>query len=592
MDEQIPPVTPASVETPQPTHLAKKIIVTTAIIAGLIFAFAVWWMFSGNGKSLAVDILVPEKLQTGIPVEFAVTMNNDSGSDLADAQVNLTLPEGIIFVGVPGEHSVENRRIGNLDAKKLTKEVFNVMAVGAENTVMKVQASVSYIPGALRSRFEKQISKDVVIGEPGITLSIAPPAKVFGGESFDTEVTYKNNSQTNFDNVAIKLAYPSGFSFTSATAAASDSANTTWQLGALPAGSEGKFSVKGFLVGQDNANFEIRATLSSQIGDASYDIASQTASLSIAPSPLSIRINVGDDDNSIFSPGSGLTYRLSYANNTTVGLRDVIVTAKLVGEMFDLRTLKTSGVLRASDNTIVWNAARVPEFANLPPNASGFLEFGITTKSAYPITRLSSKNYTLAVQAAIESPTVPRNVAANRTLGQTSISNKMRGALNIATLGYYRDAIAGIINKGPMPPKVGVATQTTIHWVLRNTSTDVSDIHVRAFLGPNVRYTGISKTNAASTTLEYNERTQELGWSVPRIPATRGILSEPVTMIFQIELTPAIDQLHTSPKLILDTGMSYTDTFTSEPLSGGAASLTTSLPDDATIVNIAKGVQE
>ena len=592
MDEVMPPVNQPFVEQPQPAKLAKKIIITIAVLAGLLFGVAVWWMFSNSGKDLTVDIIAPEKLQVGIPVEIAVALSNDSGSELKDAQVSMTIPEGMIFVGVPGQRSVENHKLGTLQADKLTKDIFKIMAVGPENTVSQVKVSVSYIPGALRSRFEKVLTEDLVVGEPGIELSIAPPTKVFGGEGFNTDISYRNNSATNFDNLQLKLIYPIGFSFNSATMPASDAGNTVWQLGALPAGSEGKFSVKGSLVGQDNANFEIKAVLSSQIDESAYDVAEKSASLSLAPSPLSIRINVGDDDNAVFSPGTNITYRLSYANNTAVGLRDVIVRAKLVGEMFDLRTLRTAGVLRSSDNTIIWNAARVPEFATLPPNASGFLEFNIQTKAAYPITRLSSKNYTVTVQAVIESPTVPRNVAADKTIGQTEITNKMRGALNIALLGYYRDAVSGIVNAGPMPPKVGVPTQMTLHWVLRNTSTDVSDVQIRASLGPNVRYTGVSKSNLASSTLEYNDRTQELSWTIPKIQATRGVLSEPIDMAFQIELTPAIDQLRTSPQLITETKVSYIDAFTGLQQIAGAGPLTTQLPDDATIANINKSVQE
>jgi hypothetical protein len=172
------------------------------------------------------------------------------------------------------------------------------------------------------------------------------------------------------------------------------------------------------------------------------------------------------------------------------------------------------------------------------------------------------------------------------------VTNKLRGALNVATKGYYRDATAGIVNKGDMPPKVGAATQFTLHWVLKNTSTDVEGVRVHAFLGPNVRYTGVFKTNVGSTTPEYNDRTQEIAWSIPNISATRGILSDPLDLTFQVELTPAIDQLHTTPSLIGETQVSYKDLFTGEMLAGKANTLSTQLPDDLTIFNIAKSVNQ
>ncbi len=580
-----PPPSPRAIEPPRRMSLLKKIVIGGIGLGVLLVGLLAWWTLSGSGRSLAVNIVAPEQIQTGIPVSIDITMENSSGSALKDAQISVSLPNGFIFVGIPGKRSVENRRIGDLAANKISKETFLVMALGIEHTVATIQTNVSYVPGALSSRFEKVVSKDVVIGEAGITLNVAPPVKAFGGEEFITEVSYRNVSAAAFDSVQLKITYPPGFTFKSATVAAADSANSIWQLGSLAAGAEQKFSIKGFIVGQDNEQFEIKATMVATIGEGEYDIAEQSATVAMAPSPLSIRVDALPSSAATFSPGDSIHYRLSYANNTTDGLRDVIVRARLTGEMFDLKSLKTDGVLRSSDNTIIWNAARIPAFASLPPNASGNVEFTISTKGQYPITRLSSKNYTLTVHAEIESPTVPRNVAADKTLGVAELISKMRGALNFEALGYYRDTI-GITNSGAYPPKVGQPTQFTIHWVLRNTSTDVEQIRAKAFLGPNVRYTGVSRLTAgASSTFNYNDRTQELTWDVPRMNATRGTLSDPVEAIFQVELTPAIDQVRTSPEIIQRSDLSYKDLFTGEQLSGTARAITIRLPDDPTVIN-------
>jgi hypothetical protein len=596
MDELTPQVPFTS---PSPTDsdvrrpgIIKKILIGSIALAVLIVSVVAWWMLSSSGRGLTVSIVSPESLQTGIPVEISVNMSNDSGSDLKDAQVSLSLPDGLIFVGTPGKRSVENHKVGTLPVNQLTKETFLVMPTTIQNTIVPVKASVSYIPGALSSRFQKDAQKSLVIGEPGIQLNIAPPTKAFGGEEFEIEVKYRNTSQTDFDSTQIAFSFPIGFTFKSSTKAASDSANTIWPIGALPAGGEGGFSIKGYVVGQDNENFAIKATMNATIGEGTYDIGTQTATVTAQPSPLSIQIDLLPSNAATFGLGDSLRYRLNYKNNTQIGLRDVIVRAKLTGEMFDLRTLKSTGVLRASDNTIIWNAARVAQFANLAPGASGFVEFSVQLKIAYPITRLSSKNYSVSVKAEIESPTVPANVAANKTLGIAEVSNKVRGLLNISSIGYYRDAVSGIVNSGVFPPRVGQPTQFTIHWLLRNMSTDVDSVHTRAFLGPNVRYTGIFKSSVASTTFAYNDRTQEVMWDVAQIQATRGILTDPLELTFQVELTPAIDQIQTSPVIIQETGVTYRDVFTGESLSGTAKPVTTRLPDDATIGGSDRSVQE
>lgn len=587
------PLEPTPLGPTEPhSSIMKKVLIFGGLVVALLLGVFLWWLFAASGQSLAISIAAPDRVQTGVPVEIAVNMNNDSGTDLKDAQVSLSLPENFIFVGVPGKRSVENKMIGTLAERKLTKATFLVMATGGENSIAEIRAAVSYVPGALSSRFEKRMSASVVVGEQGLELSVAPPTKAFGGEEFTTEIHYKNVSAVDFYGVTLKMLYPPGFSFKSATQAPRDMTNTAWELGSLPAGGEGQFSIKGYILGQDNENFNLEALISAAIGEASYDIARQTGTVNLAPAPLSIRIEPTIGRDAVFGAGQTIRYKAQYTNNTSIALRDVIIQAKLIGEMIDLRKVDSLGVLRASDATIVWNASRVPELANLPPGFSGSIDFGITLKPDFPITRLSSKNYSVSVKSQIESPTVPANVASNKTIGISEVSNKIRGNLIGAAGGYYRDIASGIANKGNLPPRVGQMTQFTIHWSLRNTSTDVEDVVLRAFLGPNVAYTGVSKTTVASTTLEYNDRTQEVVWRIPKIAATRGVLSDPPQMIFQVALTPAQNQLGNYADLIGETALSYKDSFTQEVREARLKTVTTRVPEDLTVANMDRVVRE
>ena len=364
------------------------------------------------------------------------------------------MPDGFIFIGVPGRRTVEIRTIGAIEVGKITKEVFTIMAAGSENTLTELTAGVSYLPGSLSSRFEKKVSKGIVVGGSGVELGITPPTKVFSGEQFTIEIQYRNISSVAIDSAQLKLEYPSSFAFVSSTSASSDQSHTAWEIGQLAPGATGTVNIIGYLAGRDNENFEIKGTVLSAIGEANCQVATQSASISMQPSPLAIGIElVGTNpSSSTVGIGANLQYRLHFANHTAISLRDVILRAKLSGELFDLRSIKTDGVLRSGDNTIVWNAARVPAFSSLPANASGVLEFSVQLKPSFPITRLSSKNYTLGLHAEIESPTVPRNVAATKTLGIADYTTRVRGALLVETLGFYRDLAADITNAGNLPP--------------------------------------------------------------------------------------------------------------------------------------------
>ncbi len=176
-------------------------------------------------------------------------------------------------------------------------------------------------------------------------------------------------------------------------------------------------------------------------------------------------------------------------------------------------------------------------------------------------------------------------------MGIGEITTKMRGALGFIATGLYRDAESGIVNLGELPPRVGQKTQFTIHWILKNTATDVTNINLKTFLGPNTRYTGIYKSSTGVAPL-YNDRTQEFSWAVQSMVATKGIISAPVELIFQVELTPALDQVGDYPQLVGPVSGAYTDAFTNETRELRDEQITVLLPDDKSTIQVDRRVKE
>jgi len=130
--------------------------------------------------------------------------------------------------------------------------------------------------------------------------------------------------------------------------------------------------------------------------------------------------------------------------------------------------------------------------------------------------------------------------------------------------------------------KVGQPTDFTIHWLIHNYSTDVSSVQVKAFLGGNVKMTAMVKSNSATMPI-YNDRTQEVVWTIDRISATRGVLNAPLEAIFQIEATPSINQAGAAMDLVGETSLTATDEFTGEALSSKALKINSAGLSDPTV---------
>lgn len=564
------------------TRVGRPILWTAVAISLLIIGvggFYIYQTLSSQGITLSVE--APDQILIGEPFRLSVIVRNDSNSVLGDASLALNLPSGTAIFGEAPGKVIERKDLGNVGIGGINRQDFNLIILDGENTVKNFDVSLFYSPTAISAAFEKKTRKNIAVGKPAISFNILSPNRVFSGENFEITLTYANDTEIDFEDLNIRVDFPPNFSFKTSNLRPA-AGNNFWDLGDLRKNSEGRIIIQGNVIGPDQSFFDLSSTLSVSFAGRRYNIAEKEVRLSIAPSPLALSIFVNDSKDYIAKPGDFLNYSISYQNNTDVGLRDVILRLDLAGEMFDFSRISTTGFTSSLNRTVIWNAANVPDFRLLPPGARGRVRLSILLKPSYPIARLNDKNFLLKVKGQIESPTVPTLIGAEKTIGIASLETKVGGRMDIDAKAFFRDAASGILNAGPWPPKVDVPTQYTIHWEIRNFSTDVSDVEVRAFLMGGVRWTGSVQSNIDSVP-EYNERTQEIIWKIPRIPATRGVISEPIKAIFQVEATPSLVYVGQYMPLLSETVIRGLDEFTQIEITDTDFDLSTDLPDDVTV---------
>ncbi len=555
------------------------LFVVLFVIGGSLITYL--WYQARQAGGVEVVVNAPDSAQIGVPFTAKVSISNTGSGVAQETSLSISLPDGMVFMTEPASKRVINKSLGSLGKGTVTNQEFRIMPVSGENNLVQLRAALSYVPTNLGSRFEKQASKDISIGESGISLDLALPQKVFAGETFEIRVDYENKADTDFYDLVLGFEYPRGFTFISSTLTP-DEGTTNWRLGDLRAGSKGSFTIKGSMSGPDNAFFDFMVGVNTSFLGKAYLVNQKTASLSLSPSPLSLVATVERAVDYVATPGDLLSYTLTYRNNTDVGLKDVIITAKLIGDMFDMSEIDSDeGVYRSSDASIQWNAARVPDLNVIRPGESGSVSFSAKVKSDYPIKRISDKHFVLKMLAEIESPTVPPKVSSGRTIGSVALETKVKGMLRPAVDAFFKDD-SGITNSGPLPLRVGQPTTFTMHWVVRNEATDMDEVTLKTFLGPHVRYTGkYFATNGVAP--QYNERTQEFVWIAGKINATKGIIDEPVRLVFQVEITPSSNQINQFPTLIGETTVNAMDLFVDASYFDKIYPFTTILISDPTL---------
>lgn len=551
-----------------------------------VSVFYIYQYFSAD-KEILLFVQSPQNVLRGIPFEINVSFNNDSKNSLKDVELSLFLPEGTAVLGDDKNKRILNKDMGNLASGEVFQEKIPVMIFGEAEAVKNFNVSVSY-SSSLSARFEKTKDLEIIAKEAGVKLDLTAPEKVLNNEEFEIYVDYANISEENFADVNINIDFPSNFVLKESDPVLM--ANS-FKIANLTKEQNGKIFIVGKIIGTEQSFFDIKTKIEINNSNQNYLISEKIASIYIAPSPLSLKILLNDGINYISRSGDRLKYRLIYANNTDVNLTDTIIKAKLSGEMFDFASLKTNGAYDSKNNILSWNAAAIPDLASLSSGATGAVEFEISTKNEYPIKKISSKDFVLKIEADISSPTVPYYVAADKTIGISSLQTKVAGRIEIEFLAYFNDQISGFVNKGSLPPKVNQPINFTIYWRIKNYSNDVKDIKVQAFLEPGVKLVDEPKANITSLP-QYNERTGEITWLIDKISATKGIVGKPVEAIFQIEVIPNITQINKEVPLIGQSAITAFDEFVNFELSDFANALDTkNLSDFGFDINKSKVVQ-
>lgn len=554
-------------------------LMAAAVLGIAAAAFYFYQYFTGRDAVLAVS--GPEEVLLGVPFEIKINFHNDSERPLQNAGVSVVLPEDAFFVEESSGKRIFSKNIGELSVGAGFSEQIKVVIFGNEQAVKQFEIKAFYLPEALgpKAIFEKRKTLEVAVKEPAISLDLIVPQKVLSNEEFEIGLNYRNASGIDFSDVEIELKYPNFFSFKGASEAPLKG-NNLWNIPKLKAGESGRMAVSGKVIAPEQSFFDIVASIKIGFNGEKKAVSAKAASVNVAPSPLGLSVKLNNQSNYVARLDDDLNYAIHYRNNGDVGLNDVIIKVKLKGEMLDFEQLRANGSFDSLNNVITFNAASVPGLKTVAPGEEGTVYFEVKTKEEYPIKRVSDKNFTLKLTAEISSPTVPYYVATDKTVTIVEFETKVAGKIGVNSQAFFKDAASGIVNKGFLPPKVNAPVNFTIHWTIVNYAADVQGAEVKGYLRPGVKWTGSVKSNAGAAPT-YNERTQEIIWSVGKIPAAKGVVGSPIEAIFQVEAVPNITQISQEMPLVGETTIKATDEFTGLHLVGSAREITTRYLSDS-----------
>lgn len=545
--------------------MSRRIIIGLLVL--LILGAVIWLLYRSGFRegNVILEISAPKEAAAGEEIEYKVVIENKNSFDLRDVKLSFSYPEGA--VGFNEEGQPLNSRINHLGLTELesrSKKEFVLKAVltGGKGEIKKASANLTYNPSKIKSVFQKKAEASTVIFKNSISLTLSGPPNIISSQTVQISLDLRNETENDFENLEAVFSYPDGFSFKKATPAP-DGGNNVFRIINLSKGEGVRISIEGEISGFEKEGKRFIAVLKKRIGDRFFDFQKEEILLTVSTPLLTTEVLVNNSDDYLAAPGERLKYTISLANNSNNNFSALELSAKLEGQMFDFSTIKSSGFFDQNSRTIFWNAASEPFLSNLASNQKGEVSFEIELKDDFP--KVFAKNYSLKVSSLIQTSSVPPDFNLDKVSASAELITKIKSKTEFTAESFYNDSVFS--NSGPTPPRVSQKTTYTIHWKIVNKGSDLTNVKVASVIPIGISFENRTKTAPTQSGLEYNPSTGQIVWSIPTIPAGTGVTTPAFEAVFQVGLTPSVNQVGQTPEILKESVLEAVDNFTKEKIN-------------------------
>ncbi len=570
------------------TSFFKKFFIFSIIIFILALGYAGYVFFIGgntvSNNNIDIAILGNNSTAGGqeLPLVVGITNKNNSSLELAD--LVMSYPKGSSSSS-PSDTVTTRLSIGTISAGTVVNENLNPILFGEQGSVVPITISLEYSVAGSNAIFVKDQPYNVTINSTPINLSVDAPQSISPNQTITLDVKATLNSTTTAPGILVKLDYPVGFQFLSATPAPSFG-NDVWNLGNLAPGSEHDIAISGKMIGVfngDQKTFNVSSgsqssTNKSEI-DVVYNSMQQVVTIQKPFVEADLSINGVSQGTYAVNDQSIINGQIQYINNLDTQVDNLQIQAKLSGNAFDRSTiLVPEGFYDSSTDTITWDKTGVGGLAQVNPGDSGNLSFSLSPLSLVSASGGILSNPSINIEVDISGQQSASGFAVNNLANSSSASINIISDVGLSSKALYGSGL--FTNTGPLPPTVGKTTTYTVVWTISNTANSISNVQVTSSLPAWANFVG--SFLPATENLTYNASTRAIVWNVDRVVAGTGITGVPRSVSFQVSLNPSISQVNTTPIILNDAILTGHDDFANVNVSVDKGSLNTNLTSDPT----------
>jgi hypothetical protein len=546
----------------------KKTLIFLLLIISIIIT--IFMVFNSVKKpNIQIQINAPESIKSGEIFDATIVIENKSNLNIKNAEVFLKIPNKIKAID-----SNLDFEIDKLDSNETIQKTISLLGTGNELEELKLNAILKYSPENIKSFFEIQNEKNVVVRGNIFDVKITAISKTLPENDFRILVQYKNLSEKRFDNLNLRVQSTTNYNVINSSIPFK---NNSFYIGALPENTEGTLEINSTFSGKGNNEEKITFCLGYEYNGEFLCVTEKNLYVDVLENPLEVNLNIPNNVN----PGDTAKITVAYKNNYTVPLSNLELNIVLDHKLFDTTNIKiNNGYYNSSLKTVFFKPANIPSLARISSGEQGQVSFEVGIKDNYIIKSYTDKNFNLNIKAFVQGNIVldkkHQNIQAS---DQKSI--KLNTKVDFISYIKFRDNETGIINCGSLPLKVNQETCFTVHWAIKNYYNDLKNVKITAKLSNGVSYTG---RYIGGSDVEYNGDKQEFILYLDSVKAGNGFIIKPEEFIFQIKTIPSSQEVEL-PKMLFDkVTIEGTDSFTNQNIQFELEGFNTNILNDASIL--------
>ncbi|MFA6603577.1 MAG: hypothetical protein WCT10_01890 [Patescibacteria group bacterium] len=568
-------------------HHASKMLILDLVLLFTVGALAVGGIFAyfvlpvlPTAKLVELNVLAPKRIVSGEISNLIISYRNETGSELANAELKVRLPDGFVEAEALGKtgaattqaktdsasDGIKTIAVGSIKPHGLGEVRIRGAVFAPVGTKVTLSSELVYWEEGRSEPSRNATFTNWLVEDAVLQLAFRSPDQVVRGRQVAVTITYANQTEETIDAVVIKLTPPDDFRVTGAVPQYGD--RYEWRINNLAGGAKGSITVYGFLLAgaakQAIPNFSARGYL--LLGGKQLIVQEVRANLEAQATGFSLGQELTEPaSKTSLDPGEQVTVTVRYRNGGNKPIHNLKIWVEPTPQFL------------AETKSFTWDTSNEAKLMRIEPGESGEVIASFKIKEIIGASDVGADGRPMMEIAAraqyFMDDDLTDPIFADTAVISLPITTKL--AIDASAIYYSKDGDQ--LGIGPLPPQVG---ETTKYWVfiqITNTTNTVKEALLETWLPENVGWTGRYSVTAGAS-MAHLPTNGRILWEIGDIPANASSAGTKVGASFEVELTPTKADAGTAPLLLKEVMLSGVDAVTQTKVRATAPAVTTAIP--------------